>query len=312
MTAPDLDPGFESKKRPIVLLSIGATIGLVLAAWGVLENVQSRSLPANSVARVNGALIRAENFERLVEAVMGDMRTPDRETASQRVIERMIDEELLVQRALDLGLVHLDRKVRSDLTSSVINSVVSEVANDEPSENELRAFYGENQSYFTQPGRMRLDQIFFRQALSAQGVPDGQPLDGAARAEQARAELAGGADWKQIKATWGEAVYAPLPDAMLPGQKIREYLGPTVLKASLDLEVEQISAVVRSGTGFHIVLLVDREAARIPAFEEVAKQVKVDWRRRRGDDALRDYLADLRAVADIEIAPELRVSAGGE
>ena len=125
MTVPDLDPGFESKKRPIVLLSIGATIGLVLAAWGVLENVQSRSLPANSVARVNGTLIRAENYERLVEAVMGDMRTPDLETASQRVIERMIDEELLVQRALDLGLVHLDRKVRSDLTSSVINSVVS-------------------------------------------------------------------------------------------------------------------------------------------------------------------------------------------
>ena len=38
----------------------------------------------------------------------------------QRVLDRMIDEELLGQRGLDLGLVRADRRVRADLVSAVI------------------------------------------------------------------------------------------------------------------------------------------------------------------------------------------------
>jgi len=80
-------------------------------------------------------------------------------------------------------------------------------------------------------------------------------------------------------------------------------VGPTVLRSASLLEVGQMSAPIRSGTGFHIVRLSDREPPRTPRFEEVTKQVRVDWRRRQGDKALRNYLADLRARAEIEIAP---------
>jgi hypothetical protein len=215
----------------------------------------------------------------------------------------MIDEELLVQRALELGLAHLDRRVRADLTSSVINAVVNDVDDNDPSERQLRDFYSENQSYFTRPGRIRVKQIFFRSRAADRVARDGGPLDGGARAERAHGELLAGRDWDSVKAKWGDMEIAPLPNTMLPAAKIREYLGPTVLRSILELSVGQTSPPVRSGTGFHIVQLSDRGHAQAPAFEEVAELVKVDWRRRRGDEALRSYLADLRAAANIEIAP---------
>jgi hypothetical protein len=129
--------------RSALLLAIGATTGLALAAWGLLENSASARLPSGAVARVNGTVVRSEDFERLVAAVLQDMRTPDEEKARTRVLERMIDEELLIQRALDLGLIHLDRKVRADLTSSVIASVVNDVKGLEPSAEELERFFAE-------------------------------------------------------------------------------------------------------------------------------------------------------------------------
>lgn len=291
-------------RRGVLLLGLGAALGLVMAAYGVLGETQSRQIPQSAVARVNGTLIRSEDYERLVAAVMDDMQSPDLNLARARVLERMIDEELLVQRALDLGLVHLDRKVRADLTSSVINAVVSDVAGDEPSDRDLRDFYADNRGYFSRPGRLRVVQIFFRNRPASTQPEGTATLSGRARAEKAQALLSGDEDWGRVEAEWGDLVYAPLPNAMLPATKIREYLGPTVLRAILELEVGETSATIESGTGLHILHLLEREPTRVPAFEEVAKQVKADWRRRRGDDALRSYLVDLRAAADIEIAAE--------
>ncbi|MCP4040315.1 MAG: hypothetical protein GY733_25455 [bacterium] len=48
--------------------------------------------------------------------------------------------------------------------------------------------------------------------------------------------------------------------------------------------------------------LVDRDLPESPPLDEIREQVAVDWRRRAGDRALRDYLDELRARADIEIA----------
>jgi len=240
----------QRDRRPTLLLFVGAAMGLGLAAFGLVGDSESRRLPGSAIARVNGTLIRGADYERLVAAVLEDMQTPDDSAARERVLERMIDEELLVQRALDLGLVHLDRKVRADLTSSVINAVVNDVAVEEPSERELRDFYSEHQSYFTRPGRMRVEQIFFRAqrrgglkggGLEGGGLEDGgaPKIGGEERAGRAHALLVAGEDWDIVKAEWGDDEIAPLPYAMLPAAKIREYVGPTVLRSASLLEVGQ-------------------------------------------------------------------------
>ena len=59
---------------------------------------------------------------------------------------------------------------------------------------------------------------------------------------------------------------------------------------------------MRSGTGVHLLQLVDREPSRAPPYDEIAEQVRNEWTRRAGDRALRDYLDELRAQADVDVA----------
>ncbi len=289
--------------RSTTLLAIGAAAGLAFAAWGLLGDAASARLPEGAVARVNGTAIRGEDFERLLAAVMKDMRTPDLDRARKRVLDRMIEEELLVQRALDLGLVHLDRKVRADLTSNVIASVVNDFTDRVPSGVELEEFFAENKEYFTRPGRLRAREIYFRNRDRTRPPDPGSTRSSAQeRAANAYARLTAGDRYEVVKAELGDVEISPIPDALLPPAKLREYVGPTLLRTIDELEIGEWSMPTLSGSAIRIVQLVDRQPAVAPGLAEIRSQVEIDWRRRMGDRALRDYLDELRTRADIEIA----------
>jgi hypothetical protein len=269
-------------------LAIGAAGGLAAAAIGVIGDRPSPAdLPPGVVARVGDALIRVEKYERLVAGLESDRREPVDAKLRRHVLERMIDEELLVQRAVELGLVDVDRRVRANLTSSMIQSIVDDAEEVEPSRSDLTSFYDENSGFFTSPGRLRVRQIFFR-------VHSGERGPGEQRAAAAHAAIVAGDPFEAVLEAHGDAEISPLPDVLLPALKLREYIGPTALQAAMKLETGAVSAPVRSGTGVHILELVDREPARTPAFAEIEELVQNEWRRRQGDRALRAYLDGLR------------------
>jgi parvulin-like peptidyl-prolyl isomerase len=301
MSAPHVDEIAAESSRPLWWLLAGAVAGVALAAQGLLSSAgPGGELPEHGVARVNGTLIFSDEFERLVAGLESDTREVAPPETRRRVLDRMIDEELLVQRGLELGLAESDRRVRADITAAMIRSVVVEAEDDPPQEDELRDFYREESSFFTQPGRLRVRQIFFR-------VPTREAQEAAAaRASEARRRLDAGETFEAVAAELGEEPISKVPDALLPPAKVREYLGPTALRATMELEPGQVSAPVRSGTGFHLIQLVQSEPPRVPDFEDVAQQVRAEYLRRRGDRALRDYLDELRKRAEVSVAPELQ------
>ncbi len=290
--------GAPSKDRgPLWLLLAGALVGVVAAAWGLLTTDPAvAGLPSQAVARVNGTLLLAEDYRRLVEGLESDLRQPVTDEMKRRVVDRMIDEELLVQRGVELGLVASDRRVRADITSAMIRSVVVEAEDRQPTEEELVRFHAEEGAFFTRPGRLRVRQIFFR---VRRGADDEQV---AAKAAQARAALAAGESFASVREALGDSEVSPVPDASLPPAKLREYIGPTALRRVMELEPGEISGPVRSGTGYHVFELLEREEARIPGFEEIPEQVRNEWVRRAGDRALREYLDQLRERARVELS----------
>ncbi len=285
----------SDSRRALVLLTLGAGVGLALAAFGLLgaDRRAGATLSADAVARVNGTLIREVDYLRVLAGVERDTRGAVDRERRQHVLDRMIEEELLVQRALELGLARVDRRVRADLVSAVIASVSAEAESREPTDAEVREFYAAERGFFAHPGRLRVRQVFFR-------VPDASAEAAAGeRAAAAHARLTAGGSLEEVRAELGDPELSPLPDAPLPPAKLLEYLGPTALRAVSELEVGEVSEPVRSGTGFHVLWLLEREPARTPALEEIEPQVRGQWRRRVGDRALRTYLDDLRARADI-------------
>jgi len=240
-------------------------------------------LPPGAIARVGDAVIRAEEYERLVAGLESDRREPVDDELRRHVLERMIDEELLVQRAVELGLVDVDKRVRANLTSAMIQSIVDDAEEVEATEAELRAFYAEHADFFSAPGRLHARQIFFR--LRGGG-------EEAAKAAVERLEA--GEDFSAVQAELGDSEISPLPNTLLPALKMREYIGPTALRAVAELAPGETSPPIKSGTGVHILQLVAREDKHTPAFDKIRDQVNSEWRRRQGDTALRSYLDGLR------------------
>lgn len=245
--------------------------------------------------------IRRIDYERVLAGVAGDLRSPVDEALRRRVLDRMIDEELLVQRALDLGLAVVDRRVRGELTSGLIASIVAEVEAEPPDDDAVARHYEENLEFFTRPGRLRVRTIRFS------GHRDGSDPrgDAADRAARARARLVAGEPAAEVERALADAQVSPVPDTLLPPAKVRDYVGPSVLAAVMPLEVGVWSEPIEGGGGWHLAMALDREPPVVPPLAEIEPLVRQDLVRRRGDEALRAYLDELIAQTPILVDESL-------
>ena len=290
----------RAERRARVLLGAGAALGLAWAAVGLLRaGDASDALPADAVASVNGEIVRVDEYQRAVQALAADRRDPIGEAEKRHVLDRLLDEELLVQRGLELGLARHDRRVRGDLVSAVIQAVVQQSEAEEPSDADIEAFYRDHRDYFTRTGRLFVRQILVR------GRPARDEEEARARAGEAARRLRAGEPFEQVDEALGDPQVAPLPADQLPAAKLREYLGPTATRAAQALPVGGVSDPVRSASGFHVLALVDREDGQVPPLAEIREEVRAELRRREGVRALREYLDELRERADVRVAHDL-------
>lgn len=76
---------------------------------------------------------------------------------------------------------------------------------------------------------------------------------------------------------------------------------PAFEKEALRLQVGEVSGIIRTEHGFHIIKLLDRKGGEPPPFEEIKERVKADYMDREREKALRQYLTKLKEKSVIEI-----------
>ncbi|GIW43557.1 MAG: peptidylprolyl isomerase [Candidatus Binatia bacterium] len=286
-------------RRAYWLFALGVTAGIVLAALGITRSDRERRpLPAGAIARVGDALVWRNELERTVAALAQDRKTPLTEADRALALQRIVEEELLLQRALELDLPRTDLRARRALISAVVDSVVATQENAEASDAELRRFYEANRAWFTGPDLYRVRQIWFR-VDAQEEAPAAE-----AKAQAAYEKIRAGATFESVREQDGDPESPPLPDSLLTPGKIGELLGPTALRTVMELAAGAVSRPVRSATGYHILTVLERRSGEPPPFEEIRAQVAAEFRRRAADQALRTYLDELRARATIVLAPD--------
>lgn len=270
-------------KTPDVYYLIAGAVGILAALVGAVgaPRIELADRPA---AVVNGVPIPREALTRAMLALQNDSRnpvTPDRE---RDVLERLIEEELLVQHGVDLGLAETDFAARRALVQSVLALAVAERAGAEPSDEQLRTFYRENAGFFAPAPRFSASVVFL----------GGSPA--ASRVEEVREALARGADPAQL----GDPMAVQIPRGALPEAEWRRLIGADAARAAATLGPGDVSAPVPGSGGVLVIRVNGFAAAPAPAYDEVATQVRAEWDRRADEAAARAYLERLKRRARIE------------
>jgi hypothetical protein len=272
------------------LLATGASLGLAAALWGALGQPGLGRPDPDAMATVDGVAIARADYERALASLAADKRSPLTTADARRALERLVDEELLVRRGLDLGLGVSDLAVRKALVDAVVQFAAAEAAGREPGEAELRRYYAERPELVQSEPELRVRVASF-------------PSRDAAAVAAMRAALHAGKDFDAASAASG-AEPVLVPDTLLPAAKLADYAGPTVRDAAVALTPGDVAGPLDAGGVPTFVLLVERRAGNVPPFETVRELVAEEWRKRQTEAALDRYLAELRRKAKIRYAAD--------
>lgn len=287
-----------SNRRSLILLTVGALVGIGLAASGAFSPASFDDLPDDAIARINDRTIPADAYLRARDMLANDKRNPMSERDRQHVLRRLVEEELLIQRGEDIGLVASDPGVRKAIAAAMIQSIVAESESEQPSRELLEDFYESNLGYFTPPGFVHVRQVEVR---PREGEPAAERED---RSRLAREALESGMAAVRVEERFGDPVFLPIPDAPLPTHKLRQYIGPTLGEKVARQEIGSVSEIRDADSGaYRLLQLVAAEPGQAPAFADSTEQVEVAYRRDAADRALRDYLDFLWRDADVRFAP---------
>lgn len=138
----------DPERRALVLLALGAFIGLGLAGLSLFGSAPARSVPPHAVALVNGKPVLRSDWRAQVEVLEGlpwDQTTP---AQRQQALQSMIEEELFVQRGLEVGLPDSDPDVRAALAGAVRAAAGAEQRAQALDEAALRAYFEAHRSRY--------------------------------------------------------------------------------------------------------------------------------------------------------------------
>lgn len=280
-----------------LLLWLGALAGLILAVGDLVrpgERAQASSLPAGTVAVVNGEWILKVDYElalrKIVEAAgRQNALVRDRRAA----LERVVDDELMIEHGLRLGLLRSDQATRYALLSAVSRAERAFADSQTPTEAELMTYYEQIRNTLVRPGRLHIRQLSVR----VRSRDDRPPAR--ARLQTAAGQLRAGVPWSRLQAELEPSDTTTLPDAPAPAELVRRELGPLAYDAALRLKPGEVSDVLGDGALLRVIQLVSREPDEIPSFEEVRDLTTARLRARAGDRAFEQRLKALRETAEI-------------
>lgn len=276
-------------------LAAGAAAGCVMAAAQILHDVRMPiRLRPGIEARVNGREIDAASVDRTVAGFDASLRASPG-YARGRVVSRMIDEELLVQHALQSGAAQTDAEVRAALVRAAIARVNSEVAAQPISDGELEAYYRAHRMSYATPASYQVTPLYFQS-------PDFPSVrDAESRANLARALIRSGRAIDVLR-QGSDPLPFTSPAELASAHTLANYFGTPLVD---DLDRARVGDVTPSapfGRGVILLYLNGRVDGHTPDFSRVRELVQADALRERQEIALEKLLKSLAKSAQIDIA----------
>ena len=270
------------------VLFAGILLGALMAAYSVIE--KSNISDYKWAAKIEDTSIPMEKYLTQLDGLSKDKRSPLTQEDKEYVLERMIEEELLIKRAIDLGMLNDNPMARGTIVQQMIKTIIAENARYEISDSELESFFQENSGFFTKSSRLRIQQIYF----SNEQLKD----DSLVVAKKAYDLLKRGDDFESVSKL-GSPSALKIPNSLMTLSKVREYIGPSLMNLAKELEINSFTTPIEVSGGYKIIYLIDKEMASPPKLNDIKASVSSEFLKRKDDQSLRSYLENLKNWYDV-------------
>lgn len=288
------------------------------------------------VARVNGVAVTNSDLKRANKVLMqGQQRIPA-PTAEQvkelekQALNQLISAELLFQAGQKLEIKDLDKLIEEklkagkarfsneadfakaikelDMTEAdlkdytrkdlIISNFVEKTIMPKVtvSEEDARKFYEQNADKFMRSETVRASHILIGTDAKTSPEDKKKALE---KAEKLRKELGGGADFSTLAKE----------NSTCPSSKQGGDLGyfgkgqmvPAFEKTAFSMKVGEISDVVETQFGYHVIKLMEKKPAEKVDFKDARQRIEEYLKSQKTGTAVGDYLNEVRKTADVVI-----------
>jgi hypothetical protein len=296
-------PGFMkadqvSSTRALILYAVGALIGLIIGGIGLFNarGTQTNVVPPEDMAVINQVPVLRSDFVAQLESETG--LTFDQTTREQKlaVLNEMVREELLVQRALELNFSETDQPSRDALVISVENQAIAEATTSQPTEADLQKQYNDNIKQYETQGEMTVDNLLLPKS---EGRSDSEAQ---AIAAQAVADLRNNVNVDDVIEKYGLTRIKTYDADFYFAAKI--HLGDKIYNTILDYKDGTVAEPIPQDDGYHVVRMVKNTPPKPLTYAEARPQVLTDYKTAQQTRLMNNTINFLRNRSKILIADD--------
>lgn len=290
------------------------------------------------VAVVNQEIITLSEIEKWINPLKGEIVTTDRlerrekmQEICRKVLERLIEEKLVDQEVKKSGIKVSSKEVEAAVEEVMRRNAASQedlekaLAADgltletykkqiekglqrqkliswsvkvetKTGEKEWREFYQKNMDRYRTNETYRSGQILF---IIPKGAAPEEVREIRKKCQKVLEKIKGGEDFGEMALLFSED--SSNKDRGDLGYFKKGELLPAFEREALRLKVGEVSGIVRTEFGFHIIKLIDRKGIDPLPFEEVKEKVKTDYYESEMEKAYKQYLSTLKEKSVIDI-----------
>jgi len=151
---------------------------------------------------------------------------------------------------------------------------------------DLRAYYDQHREEYRTPEQVKVSHIWIKMPLPGTDgkIDENKVAEAQHRADDLSKQLKNGAKFDDLAKKYSEDPGSANVGGSL-GWIGRSQMTPEFEKAAFVLAKGQISGVVKSSDGFHIIRLDDKQDAHVKSLDEVKEQIEPILKRQKGQQA---------------------------
>ncbi len=275
---------------------------------------QSKQLPAAMVEQYMKQL-REDGLEQLIRRTLLDKKVKDANivVTDEQVVDKI--REIVSGSSTLLPLEEVKKqleqygqdfeKVKQDVRMGLLRNQFMEMqwqGKTDVTEDEAKKYYEQNPKRFEMPEQIRASHILIKFDAADSGAdPNEAKAKARAKMEGLLKQIKEGADFAELAKA--NSVCPSAPSGGDLGFFPRGKTTPPFEKVAFELQVGQVSDVVETEYGYHIIKVTDHKDAGVVSFEQAKADIIDQLRQEKQAAFVEEYINSLKAHANIVFPP---------